>query len=97
MRVQDVLFSNPQALNKSDLEGGQNEALAEAVVHHLDALASVGAEGRDHGWTTRQAHEEETAILEGHRVESTPSNDKEAQYQNFAGCHVSTERSFPGQ
>ncbi len=53
MRVQDVLFSNPQALNKSDLEGGQNEALAEAVVHHLDALASVGAEGRDHGWTTR--------------------------------------------
>jgi hypothetical protein len=64
MRVQDVLFSNPQALNKSDLEGGQNEALAEAVVHHLDALASVGAEGRDHGWTTRQAHEEETAILD---------------------------------
>jgi hypothetical protein len=52
------------ALNESDLEGAQHEALAEAVVHHLDALASVGAEGRGHGWTTRQAHEEETAILD---------------------------------
>ncbi len=53
-----------QALNESDLEGAQHEALAEAIVHHPDAMASVDTEGRDHGWTTRQAHEEEADILD---------------------------------
>ena len=52
-----------QALNKSGLDGEARAELEAAIIRHPDTIELIADRGDTVGWTTRQAREEETAIL----------------------------------